>query len=357
MSVWLRLVGNEGGPVPQVGKMRRAPRNRPVRMEEVARRAGVSQMTVSRALRDPNSVAPQTLSRVRTAIRDTGYLQNRIAGGLAAERTHIIGLVASTLNNPLMGQVVQGVCEALAQTGYQLMLGMAGDPQDAEEQIIRDFLSYRPAGLILHRTSHSKLARQWLLQSGIPVVETGNMIAHPIDSVVSFSNYRAAQKMTAYLASRYRRIGYIGNLSASDDRFKARRRGYRDALTAAGHIYDRQRVVELSFSGPSGGEGLAQLLERCPDTDAVLFTNGTFAIDAMVECRRRGWQVPQRVAIASFDDYELVVQSISGITAVRIPRYEIGRRASEVILDRLNGRDDRPARVEFDFEIVRRNSA
>ncbi|MCC7272480.1 MAG: LacI family DNA-binding transcriptional regulator [Alphaproteobacteria bacterium] len=327
------------------------------RMEDVARIAGVSQMTVSRALRSPETVSAATRRRVAEAIAAVGYLHNRIAGGLAADRTSIVGLVATTLKNPLLASVVQGVCDAIAHTGYQLMLGMAESIED-EEQVIRDFLSYRPAAILLHRTMHTKVARTLLKASGIPVVEIGNLVARPIDLVVSFSNFDAAERMTRYLATKYGQVGYVGMRSEGDERFKARRRGYLAALREAGIAAEPERMLELPSAGPGGGgDALVTLLAARPDTRAVFFAGGAFASDALAECRRRGWAVPGRLAIAGFDDYESVFPSMAAITAVRVPRYEIGRRATEVALARLRGEAGIPRRTEFTFEIIPRETA
>lgn len=326
-------------------------------MDDVARLAGVSQMTVSRALRNPASVSAETRQRIAEAVASVGYLHNKIAGGLAADKTNIIGLIATTLRNPLLASIVQGVCDRIARTGYQLMLGMGGDSIEDEEQVIREFLSYRPAAMLLHRTTHTRAARALLKASGIPVVETGNLVARPIDTVVSFSNFGAAKAMTAYLATKYLRIGYVGMRSKNDDRFLSRRRGYVAALQEAGLPVDPGRILELPSAGPGGGGGaLVRLLEARPDTQAVFFASGAFASDALAECSARGWQVPQRLAIAGFDDYESVITSMASITAVRIPRYEIGRCATEAVLARLRGDTDVPKRMEFPFEIIPRES-
>lgn len=329
---------------------------RPVRMDDVARVAGVSQMTVSRALRSPDQVSAETRRRITEAMASVGYLHNKIAGGLAAEKTNIIGLITTTLQNPLVASVAQGVCDTIAKSGYQLMLGM-GEDSEAEERVIREFLSYRPAALLLHRTSHTGSARSLLRTTGLPVVEMGNLVARPIDMVVSLSNFSAAKAMTAYLATKYVRIAYVGMVSKGDDRFMSRRRGYLAALREAGIQPDTGTILEVPSTGPGGGgDALAKLMDGRPDTQAVFFASGALASDALAECKARGWKVPQRLAIAGFDDYESVISSMASITAVRVPRYEIGSRAAEVVLARLRGDQDVPKRTEFAFEIIRRGS-
>src|SRR5690606_2163434 len=154
--------------------------------------------------------------------------------GLASDRTNLIGLISTTLRNPLLASVVQGVCDAIERSGYQLLLGMGGDSVEDEERVIREFLSYRPAAMLLHRTTHTKAARALLKSSGGVVAVMGNLVARPVDMVVSTSNFAAAKGMTAFLARKYRRIAYVGMLSKSDDRFMSRRRGYIAALKEAG---------------------------------------------------------------------------------------------------------------------------
>jgi LacI family transcriptional regulator, gluconate utilization system Gnt-I transcriptional repressor len=329
---------------------------REARMEDVAKLAGVSAMTVSRALRNTATVTPDTLKRIEAAIDTTGYLPNRVAGSLSSRRTNVIGLIVPSLRNAVFVETIQGVADMLGQQ-FDLMIAHSGYTLEGEEAAVLAFLSQRVCGMILHNTKHTPKVRRMIKEAALPCVETGNLGPRPIEMAVGFSNRDAARAMTEHLIGRgYRRIGFVSLPLRDNDRAFERRAGYVAALEAHGIKPDPDRMLEASPGLDSGGKALVRLVERDPKIDAVFLTGDVLATGAVLEANRRGWKVPDRVAIAGSDDDEFQANVLPPLTSIRFPRYEIGRRAAGMVTDRVLGRSTGPAVLDLGYEIIQRAS-
>jgi len=327
-----------------------------VRMREVATLAGVSRMTVSRALNQPDKVKEGLRNRVLDAVAELGYVHNHLARSLSSRRSTVIGLILPNLENSIFAQTVKGISDALRPEGFQLMLAESGNDPVEEERIIAAFVSQRVAGLVLHATRHTPAAVRMLRGAGIPVVENGDMPIEPVDMVASYSNRQAAKAMTLYLAERgYKHIafaGLIGNPRASE-----RLLGFRDALAELDRPIEGAAAISVSAGLAGGIEAIAHIEKHMPHADALFCAGDVLSVGALFECDRRGWKVPDRLALASFDDVELTKFVNPGITALSLPRYEIGRLSAEMILAQVLDRDMPPRSVDLGFEIVPRASA
>ncbi len=334
-----------------------SPKRNGTRMADIAAMAAVSAMTVSRALRDPSSVTAETLRRIEAAVDATGYVPNRVAGSLASRRTNVVGLIVPSLRNSLFVETIQGVADSLGPM-HDLMIADSGYALKGEEVAIRAFLAQRVCGIVLHNTAHTMRSRAMLRDAGVPCVETGNLIRKPVDMAVGFSNHDAACAMTEYLIRRgYRRIGFVSLPIRDNDRAAERRAGYLTALERAGLPADLARIVESPPGLRSGGAALVRLVESGPGVDAAFLSGDVLATGALLEANRRGWAVPGKVAIAGSDDSEMQESVTPPLTTLRFPRYEIGRRAAGMLLDRLQGRSSGPAVLDLGFEIIERASA
>ncbi|PZW38904.1 LacI family transcriptional regulator [Humitalea rosea] len=328
-----------------------------VRMRDVARTAQVSTMTVSRALKDPGKVSADVRRRVEEAVRAVGYVPNKLAGSLSSRRSNVIGLVVPSIENSLFASTVQGISDVLRQHDHQLMIADSGYSAVAEEAAIRAFLGQRVAGLILHDTTHTPEAVAMIRQSGVPVAENGTLTPTPIDMVVSYSNFDAAKAMTLHLARLgYRRIALVTLPASTNARSRDRQEGYRAALAEVGLPADPRLMLEMPPGLASGAEALLRLLEGGAAPDAIFFAGDVLAIGAVLECIRRGWPVPEKVAIAAFDNIDLLAHLVPPVTTLRLPRLEIGRRSAEVLLDRIQGRSTSRVSIDLRFEIIHRAS-
>jgi len=327
-------------------------------MEDVARVAGVSVITVSRVLREPARVAEATRERVLSAIEATGYVPNLVAGSLKSRRSGIIAAVIPSVTHSIVAEVVRGMTEVLDDEGLHLLLANSGFSPKEEEALVAAFLARRPDAIYLTGTTHTAGTRRMLDAAGIPVVETGNLTHSPIDMVVGYSNVEAARAMThALVASGRRTIGYIGQQSREAiDRVRDRHAGYCKGLRDKKlGVRDALQVeVDLSYRG--GASGLRELLGREPQVDAVFCTSDVIAIGALFEAQRRRLAVPRRLAICGMDDQEIASQCVPSLTTVRMPRYEMGRRAAAMLCGRLAGMAVDPRAVDLGFEVVLRET-
>jgi LacI family gluconate utilization system Gnt-I transcriptional repressor len=328
-----------------------------LKMSDIARHAGVSPMTVSRALRAPATVSEEMRRKVDAAVREFGYLPNRIAGSLSSSRSNVVGLIVPSIRNSLYASMIQAISEVLRANGLHLMIANSGHRLEDEETLVSALLAQRVCGLVLHNTTHSRRVRELVAKTGVPVIETGNLPADPLDMAVSYSNFEAARAMTLHLARLgYRKIGFVTLPLRDNDRSEERRRGYFAALTEAGLPADPGLVLESPGGFSEGADAVVRLVQAHPDLDAGFFAGDVLAVGALFECQRRGWAVPGRVAIASFDDLDLLRHAVPTVTTLRIPRQEIGRRSAELLVNRLHGAPPERVRVDVGFEIVQRES-
>ena len=327
-------------------------------MKEIARRAGVAPMTVSRALADPNKVSPETRARVMAVIEREGFIRNQLASSMRSGR-QIVGTIVPPLINSGIAEQVQGMSDACREAGYQLLLIQGEFDPQAEENAIRALLGWQPVGLILQAFVQSPAARQLLASGEYAVVEISEIRGRePIDMAVGVSNFDTAYAMTCHLVDKdYRRIGFVSTPIHGNDRLQQRRVGYRQALLDRGHRYARSLEIEVPITPLGGAEAVQMLHERDPKLDVIFCSSDTLAIGAVQECHRRGWEIPERLAIAGYGDIDLAAQLYPRLTTLRVKRHEMGRLAVEQLLRRLKGEKDLPRVAPIGFEIIDRESA
>lgn len=330
-----------------------------VTMSEVAQLANVSKITVSRVLRTPAKVSPETRERVQAAIRSLGYVLDETAGSLSSRKSRTVGAPISTLSGSTFASTVDGLSSTLRSSGYQLLLANTDYSNEKEEDFIATMLGHRPVGLVLTSTTHTDEARALLSGSGIPVVELWELSTNPIYHSVGFSNIAAGYSMTRFLyETGRRRIGFIGNTGGSDTRVRQRAAGYIKALHEFGCSEPRSVDAENSAtSAERGAEGLSRILEQWPDTDAVFCVSDSIALGAISEAQRKGLSVPQDIAITGFGDFEFANEFGLGLTTVRIPGFRIGQLAAQLILEGKADLADAPRKIDVGFKIVRRRTA
>jgi LacI family gluconate utilization system Gnt-I transcriptional repressor len=332
--------------------------SRRIDMKEIARRAGVGVMTVSRALGRPEMVSAETRERIMKIVESSGFIRDQLASAMRSER-RIIGTIVPPLINSGIAEQVQGMSDAAHEAGYQLLL-MQGDFDNvAEENAIRSLLGWQPAGLILQAFVQSDKARELIKRSNTPVVEISEVRGRePIDIAVGISNFDTAHAMTTYLLKKgYRKIGFVSTPAHGNDRLQQRRIGYRAALEDGGRKYSKDLEIEVPITHQDGAKAMSVLLERDRKLNAIFFSSDTLAIGAIQECHRRGWQIPARLAIAGYGDIDLASQLYPRLTTVRVRRHEMGRRAVGQLLRRLRREQDVARIVTMSFSIIEGESA
>ncbi|MEM8987602.1 MAG: LacI family DNA-binding transcriptional regulator [Pseudomonadota bacterium] len=330
-----------------------------VRIEDVAKVAGVGAMTVSRALNQPHTVSAEKRKLVADAIRKTGYVPNLVAGSLASSRSKIIAVINPAMRTSIFSDMTQGMWDVLEKEDYQLLLGSTDYSQRREDKLIRTFISRRVDGLVLTGASHSKSSRRQLENNNITVIETFDLPADPIDMVVGFSAFEAAAEM-ARLAGAwgYKNPGIITAPKTTDNRTQRRIDGFISGLKDVKLRLKKKSVCEAqALTMKAGGAALEQLLAADPTIDIVLCTNDILAVGALLACQRNGWSSPERVAVTGFGDIEIADQLSPSLTTVRVRGYEMGQRIGELMLARLQGDVAQAHICDMGFEIIRRQSA
>lgn len=313
----------------------------PPTMADVGRLAGVSAMTVSRALKGKSYIAKDTLERILAAVDQLGYVIDQSAGSLSSRRSGFIATIVPSIDNSNFADTARGITDALAQTSMHLLLGYTNYSVEREEELIESMLRRRPEGIILTGGKHTQRARILLANAGIPVIETWDIPETPIDTVVGFSNADAMDALVERLiAQGYSRFGFIAGNEAADTRGYQRHVGFDRAL--ARHGLSNERTISIDAAPIRmlhGGEAIRQLLAAYPDTDVAICVADLPAFGAIMECQRMGLRVPQDIAVAGFGDYEIASVSEPGITTVKVDSYGIGARAAEQMIAMLDKRD------------------
>lgn len=326
-----------------------------ITLNDVARLAGVAPITASRALNTPARVSPDVLERVRDAVQRTGYVPNRLAGGLASSRSRLVAALVPTISGPVFLEMVQSLTESLAAHGYQLMLGQTGYAPNREDALLEAIIGSRPDGIVLTGIMHSAEGRRRLLAAGIPVVETWDLTSTPIDMLVGFSHARAARAVVEFLHARGRRR--LAVLSGDDERAQRRNRAFVDAAQALGMAPVAVALVPAPTTVKSGRAGLDELLRAQPQPDAVFCSSDLLALGVLTEAQARGLAIPQQLAVVGFGDLAFAADLHPALTTVRIDGTAIGQHAARFIVERAEGLDPGAPVVDIGFSIVERASA
>lgn len=331
-----------------------------ITLRDVAKLAGVAPITASRALNTPDAVSAEVLRKVREAVERTGYVPNMLAGGLASSKSRLVAAVVPTIAGPVFQETVQSLTEALAEQGYQLMLGQSGYQNSREDALLETIIGRRPDGVVLTGIMRSAEGRRRLLASGIPVVETWDLTPTPIDMLVGFSHEKIGAAVAEFLKGKGRRR--VGSIHGNDERAVRRHRAFSDTARKLGICTEEQEaapraVVTAPTTLGSGRTALRELLERHPDTDAVFCSSDVLALGVLTEAQASGIKVPQQLAVIGFGDFTYARDLHPALTTVRIDGTGIGRKAAQFIIERANGRTvDEPVH-DIGFSIIERDSA
>ncbi len=328
-----------------------------VRLTEVARLAGVSPITASRFFRTPESVSITKRARVESAAKELGYIPNLAARALASQRTEVIGVLIPSLTNNVFSDVLRGIYDAVDGTRYSIQLANTRYSILQEETLLRLFLAQKPAGLIVTGTDQTTQSRSIMESVDCPIVQIMEIGPHPIDMMIGFSHYEAGRAAISHLLAKgFRRIGFLG--ARMDPRVQRRFEGYESIMKQAG-LLDPQLVVTttLPSSVTIGGGLLADLLSKAPDADAVFCANDDVALGVLFECQRRRISVPDQMAIIGFNDLEFMASAVPTLSSVRTNRYEMGRDAATMVVQRIEGRRPEQTTVDLGFKVMERQSS
>jgi LacI family gluconate utilization system Gnt-I transcriptional repressor len=329
-----------------------------VTMLDVARLAGVSASTVSLFLRKPAAVSARLAPRIESAIDALGYVPNLMAGALAGDRPRVVGVVVPSLVNSFFAGTVTALQNRMTPEGIQLLIGHSDYDDAAEERLVRTFLAWSPAAMVLTGLHHGRATRRMLAAAALPVVETWEIGPNPIDLAVGFDHVAVGRAQTRHLIEGgCRDIAFIGARLGRDRRAGQRARGYEETiLSHSGVAPALIRDAGPEASAAAAASAFAALLAERPRLDGVVFSNDLLAIGAISEARRIGVAVPDDVAMIGFGDLDFGRSCEPRLSTVRPPGEEIGTRAGELVLARASGRDDLPETTDLGFALLARAS-
>lgn len=330
-----------------------------VTMTTVGRMAGVSQVTVSRALSDPSKVSPETLARIQQAIRATGFVPNALAGALASRRSRLIAALVPSFTNIVYSSLLHGFSEIMRENGYQLMLSETGHDPDREQVLVETLLGRRPDGVLLTGVHHAPDARRVLIGSGVPVVEVWDISETPIDCCVGFSHGATGRAAADFAAGAgYRRAAVI---TAGDARAARRRDSFAKRFAAlTGQAVERIDLPPGTATLAQGRAALCELVDHRGfgrTGDVVFCSSDQYAHGVLTEALSRGLRVPDQIAVIGFGDQDFAAHTQPPLTTVRVDRDALGKAAAGALLQRLAHEAGLPQVIDVGFDLIRRGSA
>ena len=321
-------------------------------LADVARIADVSLITVSRILRDKGPASERTRARVLAAAEQVGYVPNRIAGTLASATSNLVGVVIPSLSNIVFPEVLRGIHDALAPSGFQPVVGVTDYDTAVEERLVVALLAWKPAAMIIAGFDHTDLTRRRLERSGIRVAQLMDIDRKPIDIAVGLSHRSAGYDTGRHLIRLgYRRFGYVGHDWTADRRAKLRWEGLCAALAESGLALLDQALVGGPSSTEAGRAMLAELLGRSAGLDVVVFSNDDMAVGGVFHCYAHNIAPKRDVALFGFNGLEVGQSMPVPLSTVRSNRYLIGKVAAETIVADLR-RPTAPVVIDTGYDIL-----
>ncbi|WP_282094085.1 LacI family DNA-binding transcriptional regulator [Epibacterium ulvae] len=315
--------------------------HRPLTLRDVSEATGVSEMTVSRVLRNRGDVSEKTRQKVLIAAKELGYVPNKIAGALASSRVNLVAVIIPSLSNMVFPEVMTGINRVLENTELQPVVGVTDYQPEKEEKVLYEMLSWRPSGVIIAGLEHTDAARAMLNASGIPVVEIMDTDGKPVDAMVGISHRRAGREMAkAILKAGYRHIGFMGTKMPLDHRARKRFEGLTEGLAKEGVEIEDRAFYSGGSALAKGREMTKDMLDRSPDLDFLYYSNDMIGAGGLLYLMEQGVDIPGQIGLAGFNGVELLDGLPRRLATMDACRQEIGRKAAELIASQLDDNQD-----------------
>ena len=330
-------------------------------LKDVAAKAGVSPITVSRVVNGAHGVRANMREKVEAAIAELGYIPNRSASVLASSKSKLIGVLIPSLSNVVFNDVLRGIYDIAATANYQVLLFNTHYSPVEEMRAIRTLLGQSPEGIIVTGGEQTPASRTMLQEANVPVVQIMGKVDNPIDINVGFSQVDAGEAVAQLLLDRsYRKIAFIG--ARMDPRTCQRQAGFEKRLSAL-NLLDKKRIVTTTepSSLAMGAKLFRELMTVTDgDCDAVFCCNDDLGIGVLHECKKMQINVPEQFGVCGFNDIEMAAFTDPSLTTVRVNRYQMGRRAMELIFEKTHSTSDskttKSGYINTGFELILRHS-
>ena len=323
---------------------------------DVARLAGVSTATVSRALNSPEQVEPSTRARVLEAARKLRYVPHGAARSLRSHRSKMVGAVVPSFDYALYARTTSALQRRLDEHGYALVLAEHHYDLAAETRVAAQLIEHGVDAFVFVGLDHEQQLYTLLEDYGRPYVLTWGVDPMGRHPSVGFDNRAATHAITRHLLGLgHRRLGLISAPLAGNDRARARCEGVRAALAESGLDLEPECVQHAPIALAAARAAMQRLLALADPPTAVVATNDVFAVGAMVACRHAGLRIPEDISISGVDNTDLGATQTPALTSVRTPVTEIGRAAADQLVARLEGEPYSAWQI-YPIEIVHRGS-
>lgn len=325
----------------------------PVTVIDVAREAGVSPITVSRALNRPELVSEATRVRVLEVVKHMGYVPNLLAGSLASSKSRLVAILLPTIAHSIFAPAVQAIMDRLTEAGYQSLLGPTGYSPEKEEVLLEAILGRRPDGIVLTGTLHTEGSRTRLASAGIPVVEAWDLSDTALDMQVGFSHEKVGEQVAEhFVAKGYQRFAVI---TVDDPRGIRRCNSLIQRLAQQGISDVPVEILPLPATWEVGREGLKRLLQRPEAPQLVFCSSDTVAMGVLAQAAELGLRVPQDIAVLGFGNTTNSQFAHPALSTISVNATVMGREVAEALLRRFAG-DSTAMRVDSGFSLVERAS-
>ncbi len=326
-----------------------------ITLDIVAKIAGVSAITVSRAINKPEKVAPKTMEKVKDAIDRTGYVPNLLAGGLASRSSKLIAAIVPSITNLVYAETIRCFSNRFREAGYQVIFGDSGYPEVMEEELVRAILTRRPDGILLTGVDHSHICKKLLLSADIPIVETWALTPSPLDIVVGFDHAKVGHEVGQFIISNgYKKVGFI---TAIETRASFRKQSLEETLVKRGVTDIISTTVPVPTSMELGRTGIKQIIEKGFTSGVIFCSSDTLAQGALAELQSRDIDVPKKIAVIGFGDEVFAAYTHPPLTTVKIDRECIGQEAANALLTRIKNQPVKNKVIDVGFKIIKRETA
>lgn len=337
------------------GRLKRG-RSERTTLLDVAARAGVSPITVSRVLREPEKVSEQLRTRILGLIEDMGYVPDQAARALASRHNFTFGVLVSSLMNRAFVNFMQGIEERVRETNFRVQYANTHFCVDEEKRQVKLLLSQNTAGIILAGLEGADEVKSLLKNATCPVVQVVD-INLPTEGIsIAVDHERAAAMATRNLLKcGYRKIALFG--PTGDERGRRRLAGYSKVMQEAG-LFD-ERLVHHSGSAtnaPVGAELLRAALRQQPDIDAVFCQMDDLALGVLFEAQRLGKRVPEDLGICGYNDLDFASMMEPPLTTIRVPLFDMGYRAADIMIRGVDGNLPTERLVDLGFKLMERGT-
>lgn len=326
------------------------------RLADVARLAAVSTATVSRVLNRPGTVTPELRRRVHDAVDTLGYVRHGPARALASRRSNSIGAVVPTIDNAIFARNIQALQARLFESDLTLLLASSDYDYEREQREVQSLVERGIDGMILVGEARARSVYRLLENKRVPYVNTWIYREDSPHPCVGFDNVHAAYQIGSYLIDiGHRNIAMVAGITQGNDRAAARVKGVTTAMAEREIRFAPDCLLEHEYGIAEGRRAASRLLASPNRPTAIVCGNDVLALGVLFECRARGVHVPRDISITGFDDLDLAANIDPPLTTIRVPAAEMGRRAAEYLLARLE-ETPMPEKTELQAALVVRET-